>query len=194
MQAIWSWLGENKFFREVTVAWTEAYMDRVVCMMPFTGFSTSSKWTLLTLSEHSKLQPAWCALPLLLYSTQQLRAFPFHNEDIIMDGQTASGAASLLCSCRRCFIWSSVTAWQIWLPRKLTEAGGDRMRIICHFGQVQWRWLFSSNLHCDCWASFLLTLSLFRSAAGCIQDYVESSMIIGFATIIAETITLMCLS
>ena len=30
MQAIWSWSGENKFFREVTVAWTEAYMDRVI--------------------------------------------------------------------------------------------------------------------------------------------------------------------
>ena len=87
----------------------------------FTGFSTtSSALTLWILSEHAKPQPACCALPLLLYSTQhlhpftglndqQLLTFPFLNEDIIMDGWPVPGAASLWhipCLCGKCFIQS----------------------------------------------------------------------------------------
>ena len=42
----------------------------------FTGLSTtSSTLTLWILSEHAKPQPACCALPLLLYSTQHLHPF-----------------------------------------------------------------------------------------------------------------------
>ena len=44
---------------------------------------------------------------------QQLRAFPFLNEDIIMDGQCQELAA------------------------KKVESGGHRTRIICHIGHVQ---------------------------------------------------------
>ena len=54
-------------------------MDWVISVMPFTGFSTSSTLTLWILSEHSKPQPAWCALPLILYSTQHLHLFICRN-------------------------------------------------------------------------------------------------------------------
>ena len=58
----------------------------------------------------------------------------------------------------------------VWLPRKSSDAW-DRMRIICHIGQVQWRWLFSSSFFFGRWTTFLQTPScLFKSAAGCIQE------------------------
>ena len=70
------------------------------------------------------------------------------------------------------------------LPCKKVASGGDRMRIICHIGQVQRRWFFLSSL-------LLRLLSEFSSyseppfqvtatAAGCIQDYVETSVMLHY--------------
>ena len=52
---------ENNFF-----SGSDCGLSRGVWTGPFTGFSTSSTLTLWILSEHSKPQPACCALPLLL--------------------------------------------------------------------------------------------------------------------------------
>ena len=73
--------GRKQVFWEVTVAWAKAYGQARVIMwvMPFTGFSTNSALTLLILCEHSKPQPTWCTLPLLLYSTQHLHPFTGRN-------------------------------------------------------------------------------------------------------------------
>ena len=159
MQAIWSWsLGESKSFREVTVAWScrgiwTKFLWRM-CVMPFTGFSTSSTLTLWILSKHSKPQPVWCALPLLHYSTQhlhpftclnlQLRAFPFLNEDIIMHGPIMS--RELPAYFARAEGVSFKADRMADLTTKKVESGGDRMRIICYIGQVQWIWFFLSSL------------------------------------------------
>ena len=85
----------------------------------FTGFSTSSALTLWNhvglLSEHSKPLPAWCALPLLLYSTQQLHLFTSHNScghspafSMRTSSWVACARSCQPCSCGRCFIQS----WQ----------------------------------------------------------------------------------
>ena len=168
----WRWLAR-------TEAYGQGYVDNVT---PFTGFSTSSKLTLLILSEHSKLQPAWCALPLLHYSTQQLRAFPF-----LM--RTSSWMARLDCATRSCQPTSSCSC-----GRSL-EAQWQHGRSGCPESRlVETEWGQSATLgrctedgssrpafFCGCCASFLLTLSrLFRSAAGCIQDYVETSVLLHY--------------
>ena len=102
---------ETSFFGKLR--WLEhRHMDRPG---RFTGFSTtSSTLTLWILSEHSKPQPAWCSLllnptPASVHWPQQLRTFPFLNEDIIMDGLCQElPAYGIACSCGRCFIQS----WQ----------------------------------------------------------------------------------
>ena len=67
----WRWLGHAEEYGHM---WCTC-----MCVMPFTGFSTSSTLTLWILSKHSKPQPVWCALPLLLYSTQHLHPFTCLN-------------------------------------------------------------------------------------------------------------------
>ena len=121
--------------------------------MPFTGFSTRSTSTLWILSKHSKPQPVWCALPLLLYSTEhlhpftclnlQLRAFPFRG----LHGWSEPGAASLLCSCGRCFIqsWKNCRSG-CQESRVRWRQNENNYNIICHIGKVQWIWFFLSSL------------------------------------------------
>ena len=132
MQAIRSWSGENKFFFIFLGGGGGELSDGGLERGIWTGLSAwghslvspqVQNWTCWYSPSIQSRSPAWCALPLLLHSTQQLRTFPFPNGDIIMDGQTVPGAASLLCSRGRCFIWSSVTAWEIWLPESRLAGG-----------------------------------------------------------------------
>ena len=148
--------GENKLFRDRKWRWLgQRHMDRpgVICEWCHSQvFPQLQRWLLWILCEHSKPQPAWCAMPLLLYSTEHLHSFtgckscghsPFWYEDIIMDhGWSVPGTTSLpcLCSLRKCFS-------QNWPHGKKVESGGDRIHLICHIGQVLWRWFFSSSLH-----------------------------------------------
>ena len=169
----------------------------------FTGFSTTSSTLTLWISEHSKPQPAWCALPLLLYSTQhlhllihwpqQLRTYPFLNEDIIIDGLCQELPAYLACAEGVSFKAESMED----LAAKKVESGRNRKRIDnLPIGKVQSRWFFSSI------SSLLLRLlsefSLLRAALSGQQelhsrlcgDHRDASQ----HAIIAETITLMCSS
>ena len=138
----WRWLGHAEEYGHM---WC-------MCVMPFTGFSTSSTLTLWILSKHSKPQPVWCALPLLHYSTQhlhpftchnlQLRAFPFLNEDIIMDGLSRELPAYFARTEGVSFKADRMAD----LAAKKVESGGDRMRKICNIGPGQWIWFFLSSL------------------------------------------------
>ena len=104
---------ENKFF-----SGSDGGLSTGVWTGRFTGFSTtSSTLTLWILSEHSKPQPAWCALPLLLYSTQHLHPFTGRNScghspflmrrSSWMACARSTPAYGIPCSCGKCFIQSS---------------------------------------------------------------------------------------
>ena len=80
--------GENKVFREVTVAWAKAYGQArgYMRVMPFTGFSTTSTLTpvdTLRAFEAAALLVCHATAPLLnrtpafVHWLQELRAFPF---------------------------------------------------------------------------------------------------------------------
>ena len=67
------------------------------------------------------------------------------------------------------------------LATKKVESGGDRMRIICTSGRCSEDGSSHPDLFCGCGVSFLLTPSrLFRSATGCVQDYVETSVMLHY--------------
>ena len=114
-------------------------LSRGVWTGPFTGFSTSSTLTLWILSEHSKA--AACLMcpvtaldptPASVHWPQELRTFPFLNEDIIMDGLCHWEAASLRHTLlvRKVF-HLKLTAWQIWQQRKSSRVETEREKIIC---------------------------------------------------------------
>ena len=65
-------------------------------------------------------------------SNLQLRAFPFLNEDIIMDGLSRELPAYFARAEGVSFKADRMAG----LAAKKVESGGDRMRIICHIGQV----------------------------------------------------------
>ena len=142
----WRWLGHAKEYGHM---WC-------LCVMPFTGFSTNSTLTLWILSKHSKPQPAWCALPLLLYSTQHPHPFTYLN---------SCGHSPFLTRTSSWMVWagscqptllvrkvfhSKLTEWQIWLPRKSSQV-------------APWlgRWSECDSSYpaffCGCRVSFLLT-------------------------------------
>ena len=109
-----------------------------------------------------------------------------------MDGQTVSGAASLLCSCRRCFRLKLSDSKADLVAKKVNWWRQNEDNLPLWAGAVKMVLLIQPSLRLL--GEFSPYSEPFRSAAGCIQDYVETSMIIGFATLIVETITLMCLS
>ena len=92
------------------------------------------RWPLWILCEYSKLQPAWCAPPLLLYSTQHLvhwpqqlaEGIPLSYEDIIMDHGWPVPGADLARAA-----WEGVSFKTDSMAKKV-ELCGDRMRIIWH--------------------------------------------------------------
>ena len=113
----WRWLGH-----------AEEY-GHMGCMyvIPFTAFSTSSTLTLWILSKHSKLQPVWCALPLLHYSTQHLHPFTCLNScghsPFLMrrsSWMVWAGSCQPTLFVRKVF-HSKLTEWQIWLPGKSSQ-------------------------------------------------------------------------
>ena len=123
---------------------------------------------------------------------QQLRAFPFLNEDIIMDGLSRELPAYRDCSCGRCFIQS----WQNGISG-------------CQESRVRWRQNEDNLPH---WAGavnvvlliqpFLWLLSEFSPYPGraAFSGQQQAAFKIMwrpawcFTTLIAETITLMCSS
>ena len=70
--------------------------------------------------------------PASFHLPQQLRAFPFLNEDIIMDGLCRELPAYFARAEGVSFKVDRMAD----LAAKKVESGGDRMRIICHIGQV----------------------------------------------------------
>ena len=71
--------------------------------------------------------------PASFHLPQQLRAFPFLNEDIIMDGLSRELPAYFARAEGVSFKADRMAD----LASKKVESGGDRIRIICHIGQVQ---------------------------------------------------------
>ena len=150
--------GENKFFREVTVAWVEAY--GWTCM----GYvSDAIHWFLhkvnVDLVDSPSIQnrsllevPCTCHAPLLnptpasVHWLQQLQIFPFLNEDTgtpswMACARSCQPVAYLACAEGVSFKADSMAD----LTAKKVESGGDRKRIgNLPIGQVQWRWFFSS--------------------------------------------------
>ena len=116
---------ENKFFREVTVVWAQAYGqgDSLVSLQQvqrwLCGYSPSiQSRSLLGVPCHcSFTQPNTC-----------IRSLAATAADIIMDGLCQElPAYGTPCSCGRCFIQS----WQrgssvIWLPRKSSRVETER--------------------------------------------------------------------
>ena len=156
----------------------------------FTGFSTSSALTLWNhfglLSEHSKPLPAWCALPLLLYSTQQLHPFTIHNScghspfSMRTSSWVACARSCHPCSCGRCFIQS----WQHGISGcQESQVGWRQKEDHLPIGQVQWKWFFSSI------SSLLLRLLSDFSpyyeppsqvSRSCIHDFVEAPVMLHY--------------
>ena len=126
---IWSWSGKKRF------SGSDGGLSRGVWTGPLTGFSTSSTLTLWILSEHSKPQPASCALPLLLYLTQHLHPFTGRNScghslsrvGEHHHGWPVPGAASLWHTLLlRNVFHLKLTARQIWLQRKSSRVETER--------------------------------------------------------------------
>ena len=100
MQAIWSWrLGESKSFREVTVAWSCRGIWTYVVYVRDTNHWFLHKFNVDhvdTVQAFKATAPLMCPgiasllnpTPASFHLPQQLRAFPFLNEDIIMDGRS----------------------------------------------------------------------------------------------------------
>ena len=94
-------------FQEVTVAWAEAYRqgcvrDAIHWFLHKFNVDLVDTLRLMCPAIAPLLNPTAASV----HWPKQQRALPFENEDIIMDGQAVIGAASLPCSCRRCFIQS----------------------------------------------------------------------------------------
>ena len=150
----------------------------------FTGFSTtSSTLTLWILSEHSKptaglVCPA--TAPLLnpthapVHWPQQLRTFPFLNEDIIMDGLCQELPAYRIPALlvRKVF-HSKLTAWKIWLPRKSSRVETERGWIICPLDRCRedgYSHRYSA-FFCGCWVSSPYYQPPCQVSKSCIHDH-----------------------
>ena len=151
---------ENKFFLRKWRGLEHRRMDRAIHWFLYNW--TSSTLVLWILSEHSKPQPAWCALPLLLYSTQhlhpftgcnQLRTFPFLNEDIVMDGLCQEHASLWHTLLVQKVFYSKLAAWKIWLPRKSSRVETERGWIICPLDRCSEDGFRSPAFFCGCWGS-----------------------------------------
>ena len=104
-------------------------MDRAIHWFLYNKFNVDLVHTLRALSL---VCPATAPLlnptPASVHWPPQLRTFPFLNEDIIMDGLYQElPTYGIPCSCGLVFL-SKLTAWKIWLPRKV-ESGRNRKRI-----------------------------------------------------------------
>ena len=77
-------------------------LSRGIWTGPFTGFSTSSTLTLWILSEHSKPQPAWCALPLFLYSVLTQHLHPFTGRNSCGHSPLSMRTSSWMACARSC--------------------------------------------------------------------------------------------
>ena len=177
----WQWLGHAEEYGHM---WC-------MCVIPFTGFSTSSTLTLWILSKHSKLQPL-CLLmcpgtvPLLnptpasFHLPQQLRAFPFLNEDIIMDGLSRELAAYFARAGvsfkvdRMADLAAKKVDWVRWRQNEDNLphwAGAVIVVLLIQPSSAAAEWVFSSPR--------LRRLQV-RSAAGCIQNFVETSVMLHY--------------
>ena len=192
----WRWLGQSWGCGE----WCHSRMQ-------FTGFSTNSALTLWShvglLSGHSKPQPAWRALSLLLYSSQQLHPFTSHSScrhspfsmrtsSWVACARSCQPMAYLACAEGVSFKADSMAD----LAAKKVESGGDRKRIICPSGRCSedgssHRY---QDFYCSCWVIF----SPYYEATFSGQQELHSRFLWRppwcFITIITETITSMCLS
>ena len=140
---------ENNFF-----SGSDGGLSTGVWTGRFTGFSTtSSTLTLWILSEHSQPQPAWCDLPLLLYSTQHLHPFTGRNScghsPFLMRTSSSWKACSRSCqpmaylACVEGFSFKADSMED--LAAKKIESGRNRKRMDnLPIGQVQWSGFFSS--------------------------------------------------
>ena len=121
----------------------------------FTGLSTtSSTLTLRILSEHAKPQPACCALPLLLHSTQHLHPFTGlnsggHSPFLMRTSSWMDGlcqelpAYGIYLACAESVSFKADSMED--LAAKEVESGRNRKRMDnLPIEQVQWRWFFSS--------------------------------------------------
>ena len=142
----------------------------------FTGFSTTSSTLTLCRDTLRAFKAAAClvcpatapllnATPASVHWPQQLRTFPFLNEDIVMEAACARStpAYGIPCSCGKSVFHSFEADSMEDLAGKKVESGRNRKRMDnLPIGQVQWRWFFSSI------ASLLLRLlrelSLLRAA------------------------------
>ena len=183
MQAIRSWSGETSFFfREVTVAWTEAYGQGCVhdaIHWFLHKFNYWPCWYSPSIQSCSPLdvpchcsftQPNSCGHSPFLMRTSSWMAR--------LDCATGSSQPTSSCSCGR----SLEAQWQH------GRSGCQESRLVeTEWGQSVTLGRCSEDgssrpaFFCGCCASFLLTLSrLFRSAAGCIQDYAETSVMLHY--------------
>ena len=140
---------ENKFFGKLR--WLEhRRKDRAIHWFFFNKFRATL--TLWILSEHSKPQPAWCALPLLLYSTQHLH--PFTGRNNCGHSPFLMRTSSWMACARSCQPMAYLARAEGVsfkadgmedLASKKVELGRNRKRIDnLPIGQVQCRWFFSS--------------------------------------------------
>ena len=98
----------NFFFLNVTVAWTNYVRDTIPWFLHKFNVDLQDTLRAFKTAARSVLRPATAPLlnptPVSVHWPQPLRAFPFSNGDIIMDGLCQKLPAYQCCSCGRCFI------------------------------------------------------------------------------------------
>ena len=170
---------ENKFFREVTVAWAQAYgqgdslvsLQQVQCWP--CGYSPSiQSRSLLGVPCHcSFTQPNTCIRSLAATAA----GIPLSH------GWPVPGAASLWHTLlvRKVF-HSKLTAWKIWRPKKSSRVETERGWIICPLDRCSEDGSSHQYLafFCGCWGSSPYYEPPCQVSRSCIHDYVETTVML----------------